>query len=77
MKEIFFVWVAVLIQSHAATPEQVQSIQRSWQPACAEHGGELLLMGAPRIWNGKEAFVIEGQCQRGKESDAVPARQNA
>lgn len=76
MNEIFFVWVAVLIQSHNATPDQVRGIQQAWQPACAEQGGELLLSGSPRIWNGKEAFIVEGQCQR-EEKEAVPARHNA
>ena len=65
MNELLFLWIAVLIQSHAATPEQVLSLRQAWQPACLERGGELMLSGKYRVWNGRDAFVIEGQCARG------------
>jgi hypothetical protein len=77
MDELFFVWVAVLIQAHSPTSEQVRLIHQAWQPACAEQGGELVLSGSPRIWNGKEAFVVEGRCTRGDERGTAPPREHA
>lgn len=74
MTDLLFIWIAVLIQSSMATPEQVHSIHQAWAPSCAQQGGELQLTGASRIWNGQDAFVIEGRCERG---NIAPARNNA
>jgi hypothetical protein len=35
------------------------------------------MVGSPRIWNGEEAFLIEGQCRPAENSGAVPAKHSA
>ena len=51
---------ASLAREIAGQSERIRALESS-----IERGGELMLSGKYRVWNGKDAFVIEGQCARG------------